>query len=132
MASRSIHIFKTIDGLDLKLDIYTRQSWSSSKVWNEDQSVVLFFHGGGYVGYDRQHLPPHIVQSSLMRGWPLVSPDYRKLPQVNGEDILSDAKAAYDYVVEKLLGLLTFGKNTLRMKKIIVVGQSAGQWLKVI
>jgi acetyl esterase/lipase len=129
MASKSTYIFKTVDNLDLKLDIYTRESWSSSKVWNADQPVVLFFHGGGYVGYDRQHLPPHIVQSCLIRGWPLVSPDYRKLPQVKGEDILSDAKAAYDYVVENLLGHLTLGKSTLRMKNIVVVGESAGQWL---
>jgi acetyl esterase/lipase len=104
MASRATHVFKTTDNLDLKLDIYTRASWSQSNVWDEHQPVVLFFHGGGYVGYDREHLPPHIVQSCLLRGWPLISPDYRKLPQVSGKDILSDGKAAYSFVVEKLLG----------------------------
>ncbi|TVY71506.1 Non-reducing polyketide synthase mapC [Lachnellula suecica] len=120
------------DELDLKLDIYTRDSWSQTKIWDEDQPVMVFFHGGGYVGYDREHVPPHIVQSCLTRGWPLVSPDYRKLPQVKGEDILSDAKAAYDFVVERLLGLLTSGASKLPMKNVIVAGASAGGNLAIL
>lgn len=127
MASRETLVFKSTDNLDLKLDIYTRESWSQIKVWDERQPVVVFFHGGGYVGYDREHLPPHIVQSCLLRGWPLISPDYRKLPQVTGEDILSDAEAAYDYVVENALRILTRGESNQAMKNIIVVGASAGQ-----
>ncbi|TVY52159.1 Non-reducing polyketide synthase mapC [Lachnellula cervina] len=126
MASREILVFKSTDNLDLKLDIYTRESWSQIKVWDERQPVVVFFHGGGYVGYDREHLPPHIVQSCLLRGWPLISPDYRKLPQVTGEVILSDAEAAYDYVVENALRILTRGESNQAMKNIIVVGASAG------
>lgn len=127
MVSIATYVFKTADNLDLKLDIYTRESWSQDKAWNEDQPVALYFHGGGFVGYDRAHVPQHIVQSSLLRGWPLVSADYRKLPQVNGEAILSDVKAAYDFVVEKLLGILTQGRSTSSLKNIIALGGSAGQ-----
>jgi acetyl esterase/lipase len=122
MATKQTHTFKTVGPLPLKVDIYTR---SSSSTYDPKRPIVFFLHGGGFVAFDRASLPPHIVQSCLTRNWPLVSADYRKLPQINGKEVLQDVKDAYQFVVEKIPGLLSGGKEE-RCEKVIVVGQSAG------
>jgi acetyl esterase/lipase len=72
---------------------------------------------------NREHLPPHIVQSCFLRNWSLVSTDYRKLPQTKGPDVLEDVKAAYEFVVEKVPEILG---GSRRYENVVVVGQSAG------
>ncbi|KAF4624760.1 hypothetical protein G7Y89_g13414 [Cudoniella acicularis] len=46
MASRTIEVFKSIGGLDLKIDIYTKKydPTNGTKEWSPDQPVVLFIH----------------------------------------------------------------------------------------
>jgi acetyl esterase/lipase len=127
MASRSTHVFKTVDKLELKVDIYTRSSDPNPTPSDPERPVVLFLHGGGFVAFNRQHVPPHVVQSCLIRGWTLVSADYRLLPQVKGADILEDIKDAYNFVREKLPGILAGREGrTGPIENIIIVGQSAG------
>jgi acetyl esterase/lipase len=124
MATKQTHIFKTVGSLSLKVDIFTR----SSPTYDPKQPIVLFLHGGGFVVFDRASLPPHIVQSCLSRNWPLISADYRKLPQTNGKEVLQDVKDAYQVVVEKVPELFGGGKEE-RCEKVIVLGQSAGTFL---
>ena len=87
-------IYKSIDNLEIKADIYTH---AASGI-NVDTPVVLYFHGGGLVGCNRLLLPAHVVQSCLKRGWVLVSADFRHLPQVTGEEIVEDAKVRIVYI----------------------------------
>jgi acetyl esterase/lipase len=54
--------------------------------------------------------------------WPLVSASYRLLPQVDGEALLQDATAAYDFA--KKLG--TNGEEAER--NVIAAGASAGRY----
>ncbi len=56
---------------------------------------------------------------------PLVSADYRRLPQTKGPEIFEDVKAAYEFVVAKVSGILGGGG---RCENIVVVGQSAGEF----
>lgn len=65
------------------------------------------------------------MQSSLSRNWPLVSADYRKLPQTSGKEVLQDVKDAYTFVVEKVPELLGSGMGEW-CEKVVVIGQSAG------
>ena len=122
MATKQTHVFKTVGTLSLKVDIYTR---TSSPSYNPNQPVVVFLHGGGFVAFDRGCVPPHIVQSCLSRNWPLVSADYRKLPQTSGNDSFEDVKDVYHFVADKVPELLGSTKEQ-KCNKIIVVGQSAG------
>lgn len=110
MASKSTHTFKTVGALDLKVDIYTKTS-DANRVYTPISPVILFIHGGGFVAFDRCHLGPSIVQSALKRGWPLISTDYRKLPQANGKDLLEDIQDAYSCVREDLPGILAGTKE---------------------
>lgn len=128
----STHVFKTIDNLDLKVDVFLRTSITG--IFDRKNPVVLFIHGGGFVGFNREHVPPHVVQSCLLRGWPLISADYRLLPQVKGADILEDVKDAYQFVRGKMPAILA-GRESVRedegpIENIIIVGQSAGVLLQ--
>ena len=73
------------------------------------------------MAFDRLCLPAQIVQSCLARNSPLVSADYRELPQTSAKDILADAKDAYMFVMEKVPSLLDASKET-RCEKAVVVG----------
>lgn len=134
MAAKSTHIFKTIGPVDLKVDIYTRASDAAGRLdLSPTSPVVLFIHGGGFVAFDREHLGPSIVQSCLKRGWPLVSTDYRKLPQVSGKELLEDVKDAYTFVRRKLPSILARSSEKLEpFENVIVVGQSAGEFSMLI
>ncbi|KAH6715813.1 Alpha/Beta hydrolase protein [Leptodontidium sp. MPI-SDFR-AT-0119] len=134
MATKTTHTFKTVDSIDLKVDIYTRTSDIDNSVkYNTKSPVILFIHGGGFVAFDREHLGPSIIQSALKRSWPLVSTDYRKLPQVRGKELLEDVKDAYSFVREDLPGILAGTEDKLPpFENIIVVGQSAGGYLALL
>lgn len=129
----STHTFKTFNNLELKLDIYLQPS--NPIPFKPSDPVVLFIHGGGFVGFNRQHLPPHVVQSCLLRGWPLISADYRLLPQVHGRDVFEDLKDAYQFVREKAPAILAgreLSSEECKIEKIILVGQSAGIFISFI
>ncbi|KAE9370886.1 alpha/beta-hydrolase [Stipitochalara longipes BDJ] len=128
MASKQTHTFKVIGPLSLRVDIYTLSS-SSKPPYHPDSPIVLWLHGGGFVAADRSCLPPHIVQSCLSRNWPLVSADYRKLPQTSGTEAFEDVKDAYQFVVEKVPALL--GENS-RCERIVVMGTSAGAYFSLL
>jgi acetyl esterase/lipase len=124
MVSKSTHVYKTVGSLHIMLDIYTRDADVSSNRYTSNTPVILFFHGGGIVSHDRRLLPPHFVQLALIRGWPLVSADYRLFPQANGLEVLEDVKDAYDFVREKLPNILNAEAGPMR--NVIVAGCSAG------
>ncbi|KAK0111905.1 hypothetical protein ONS96_001172 [Cadophora gregata f. sp. sojae] len=130
MATKTTHTFKTVGSVDIKVDVYTRSSDAGSVKYTPSSPVVLFIHGGGFVAFDRSHLGPSIVQSALKRGWPLVSTDYRKLPQISGKEMLEDIQDAYSFVREDLPGILAGTEEKLPpFENVIVVGQSAGGYL---
>ncbi|KAF7867164.1 hypothetical protein EAF04_005248 [Stromatinia cepivora] len=87
MIPKSTHIFKQVDNLDLKVDIIYSSSLTSVS------TAVLYLHGGGLTGFDRELLPSHIVQSCLLRNWPIISADYRLMPQASAQDMLDDKGA---------------------------------------
>lgn len=126
MASKSTHVYKTVGDLNLRVDVYTRKSHEETNAFDPKQPVALFLHGGGWVAFDREHIPPHVIQSSLLRGWPLISADYRVLPQVKGADIFEDVKDAYSFVEEKVPGILAGKETEDTIENIILVGQSTG------
>ncbi|KAE9362882.1 hypothetical protein N431DRAFT_490327 [Stipitochalara longipes BDJ] len=127
MVSKSTHVYKTVGSLEILIDVYLTDADVSSNRYTVSTPVVLYFHGGGLVAHDRRQLAPHIVQLCLMRGWPLVSPDYRLFPQASGLEMLEDIKDAYSFVLEKLPSIL--GSGTGLMKNVIVAGSSAGAYL---
>ncbi|GAW11795.1 hypothetical protein ANO14919_011470 [Xylariales sp. No.14919] len=77
--------------IPLECDVY------SSSTYPPDSPVFLFFHAGGLVRGARNCVPPWLVQVCIYRQWPLISASYRLFPQANGESLLEDVTAAYEF-----------------------------------
>jgi acetyl esterase/lipase len=75
-----------------------------------------------------------MVQSSLTRGWPLISIDYRVIPQASALDILGDIRDAHRFVLDKLpteLEKLQYSPK-INPEKLIVAGNSAGGYVTLL
>ncbi|KAK3389779.1 Alpha/Beta hydrolase protein [Podospora didyma] len=107
-----------VHDVPLDCDIYEAADYPKSG------PVFLFFHSGGLVVGDRSMVPPWLVQTCYKRQWPLLSASYRLLPQVFGNGLLDDAKAAYDFARSLGVG----GAN----RHVIVGGASAGVFLATL
>jgi acetyl esterase/lipase len=123
MVSLKTKAFKTLpNGDPLLVDIYSPPD--SSKPSSKSNTIFLYYHPGGLVAYDRKLVNPHMVQACLSRGWTLVCPDYKLLPQVSGEEIWKDAADAYEFVATgKIFDNETEASKEIR---IIAAGGSAG------
>lgn len=97
---------------------------------HDEKPSIIFFHPGGLVAYDRKAVPPHIVQACMIRGWPLICPDHRLLPQVTAKELFQDVCDAYGFVREKMWEKLGFVEKS--KGKIIVAGASAGMLQSLI
>ncbi|KAF7321661.1 Polyketide synthase [Mycena kentingensis (nom. inval.)] len=131
--------FASVDGLDLYLDVYLPPAASeSAKV-----PVCLWWHGGGLLQGTRkgkQSMPPlyylipynvavspHHLSAPEKHNICLVSADYRLAPQTRLPGILSDCKAALEFLSSDAFKTAT--NNAVDASKVVVSGSSAGGWL---
>lgn len=93
---------------------------------NPDETVMLFFHGGGFcIGdVDTHHEFCHAVCEQT--GWPVVSVDYRLAPEYPAPTALQDCIAAYGWLAENCQA---FGALPSR---IVLAGDSAGGGLSTM
>lgn len=93
---------------------------------NPDETVMLFFHGGGFcIGdVDTHHEFCHAVCEQT--GWPIVSVDYRLAPENPAPAALTDCITAYAWLTEHCH---TFGALPSR---IVLAGDSAGGGLSTL
>ncbi|KAI8654265.1 Abhydrolase-3 domain-containing protein [Fusarium sp. Ph1] len=117
--SSKTFIYKSVDGLDLKLDALIPLDAP------DQVPVVVHIHGGFLVIGDRYSIQPYwLIKACVRRRWIFVSPDYRLIPEATGHDALEDAVHAYEWVAARLaaqLGIRTGG--------VILAGSSAGGFL---
>lgn len=93
---------------------------------NPDETVLLFFHGGGFcIGNLNTH---HEFCHALCEqtGWPVVSVDYRLAPEHPAPTAVRDCITAYAWLVEHCE---TFGALPSR---ILLAGDSAGGGLSTL
>lgn len=96
--------------------------WMPPKDVPEQDSIVVFYHGGGWrLGWPDQF--PTVADWFLRRGYPVVMPAYRLLPRYNFPDMREDLNLA----LSKLLELMEI--NGLSQKKLLIAGMSAGATL---
>lgn len=117
------------DGGDMSIRCYQAGSDADHKQdgrYNLDQTVMLFFHGGGFcIGdLDTHHEFCHTVCSQT--GWAVVSVDYRLAPEHTAPTALKDCITAYAWLAEHChtLGALP--------SRIVLSGDSAGGCLATI
>ncbi|KAK0642207.1 Alpha/Beta hydrolase protein [Cercophora newfieldiana] len=109
-----------VHDIPIECDVYDAVDYPSTT------PVFLFFHSGGLAAGARNMIPPWLVQTCFARKWPLVSASYRLLPQVDGNGLLADARAAYSFA--QSLNTATPQSPS----KVVVGGASAGFFLAAL
>lgn len=103
-----------------------RKTIKKGSVHNPDETVLLFFHGGGFCigGIDTHHEFCHAL--SQQTGWPVVSVDYRLAPEHPAPAALKDCISAYAWLAEHchMFGALP--------SRIVLAGDSAGGGLSTL
>ena len=120
------------DDDDMTLRCYQKQTnttgfaFKKEQIHNPDETVLLFFHGGGFCIGDvnTHHEFCHAVCEQT--GWPVVSVDYRLAPEHPAPTALRDCIAAYAWLAEHCE---SFGALPSR---IVLAGDSAGGGLSTM
>ena len=116
-SSSTTHVYKTVDGLEIRADVH-RTADSAS------QPVAVWIHGGALINGHRQSVPDRIKQMLLGAGRVIVSIDYRLAPETKLPAILEDVEDAFEWIRER--GPELFGADP---ERIAVLGGSAGGYL---
>lgn len=93
---------------------------------NPDETVLLFFHGGGFCIGDLNTHHEFCHALCEQTGWPVVSVDYRLAPEHPAPAAVRDCITAYAWLVEHCE---TFGALPSR---ILLAGDSAGGGLSTL
>jgi acetyl esterase len=93
---------------------------------NPDETVLLFFHGGGFCIGDLNTHHEFCHALCEQTGWPVVSVDYRLAPEHPAPTAVRDCITAYAWLVEHCE---TFGALPSR---ILLAGDSAGGGLSTL
>ncbi|MCU1644120.1 MAG: Carboxylesterase LipF [Nocardia sp.] len=79
-------------------------------------AVILYFHGGAFIAGGLNSYRRHTARLGSISELPVLTVDYRQLPDAHPNDSLDDALAAYHYLLDQ----------GFAPEKIIVSGDSAG------
>lgn len=114
------------DGGDMSIRCYQPKMGYKKHQRNSDETVMLFFHGGGFCIGDinTHHEFCHAVCAQT--GWAVVSVDYRLAPEHPAPTALRDCIAAYAWLAEHchIFGALS--------SRIVLAGDSAGGCLSAL
>ncbi len=97
----------------------TLDVWASKDVAKAPRPVLIFWHGGGWVKGDRAAYA-FAGRAFASRGFVVVIPDYRKVPQVRFPAFLEDGAEAVRWTRDSIA---RFGGDPVR---IALAGHSAG------
>ena len=103
----------------LKLDI-----WGDPK-GNAKKPVMVFFYGGGWANGERSHYG-FAARAYAAKGFIVVVPDYRKVPQVRFPVFNQDGAAAVRWVHDNIQH---YGGDPAR---IVLAGHSAGAYIAMM
>lgn len=99
---------------------------TTDSLYNPDEIVMLFFHGGGFCIGDVDTHHEFCHSFCAQTGWPIVSVDYRLAPEHPSPAALRDCSHAYSWVVKNCHSL---GASPDR---IVIAGDSAGGGLSTL
>ncbi len=114
-----------VDGDDMTMRCYQAGQYSR-KNHNPDETVMLFFHGGGFCIGDVNTHHEFCHSVCAQTGWSVVSVDYRLAPEHAAPAALLDAISAYAWLADNAH---TLGASASR---IVLAGDSAGGGLSTL
>ncbi|KAJ3508469.1 hypothetical protein NLJ89_g5736 [Agrocybe chaxingu] len=106
-------VFNRVEGLGIAMDVYIPDSASKEA----PVPVLLWWHG----------VPPHMLKAPDKHNLCLISADYRLAPQTRFPGILSDCKAAIDFLHTAEFAEAT--SHRVDVSHVVLSGSSAGGWL---
>ncbi|PIB02308.1 hypothetical protein CB0940_01092 [Cercospora beticola] len=118
-------VYKTVDALQISLDIYL-PSGSSSKA-----PILLWYHGGGLLQGHRNQLTPWMRRAVEDQKLAIISADYRFAPQVGVADILQDVQDSIRFIRTELASHLD-NSDAIDQTRLAVSGSSAGGYLALL
>ncbi len=110
-------------GIDTQqsLDVYTPYGWNK----NDSRPVIVHVHGGGWNGGQRADVSAS-MKTQLLRGWVVISVDYRLVPRVSFPEPIRDIDRAIRFVRSQASNL------GIDPKQLILSGHSAGGHLAMM
>jgi acetyl esterase/lipase len=112
--------YLTVDGVELKLDVYRPKNLGERTV-----PTVVFFHGGGWRRGTKESYSLRVLPWMEL-GWNVVNVEYRMSPTATAPAAIEDARCAVRWVFENA-ARFNFDKSS-----VIVSGQSAGGHLALM
>jgi acetyl esterase/lipase len=104
----------------LKLDV-----WKPVEPATQPRPVIVFFYGGGWANGERAHYG-FVAKAFAARGFVVVIPDYRKVPQVRFPSFVKDGAASLRWVQDHI------GRYGGDPDKVAVAGHSAGAYIAIM
>lgn len=98
-----------------EIELYGRKVWTISPVNNTSDVVILYLHGGAYMGNISHEHWSFIEQLVIKAGTTIVIPDYPLAPEATH-------KETYGFIEELYIKLTT----NYPLKRIVFIGDSAG------
>ncbi|KAF2159452.1 hypothetical protein M409DRAFT_30070 [Zasmidium cellare ATCC 36951] len=101
--------------------------WSSKTSGSSLRPIALVFHAGGFMAGDAETTPKVQKEYLANRGFLVVVPEYRLLPQVTGKQIYQDAEDSYSWATEIIPAALKSEHGVeIDPKRVVVMGHSSG------
>ncbi len=110
------------DGGDMRVRCYQE----SARQQAADETVMLFFHGGGFCIGDLDTHQEICHQICAQTGWAVVSVDYRLAPEHPAPAAVQDCVAAYAWLADNAQSL------GAQASRIVLSGDSAGGCLAIL
>jgi acetyl esterase/lipase len=118
--SKSVHTYKTVDGLQIQADVYRHED-------TQRRPVVVWLHGGALIMGSRGGVPKQLLELAEQHGFIVVSLDYRLAPEAKLPEIIEDLKDGLQWVRQS--GPERFAAEPSRL---VVAGASAGGYLALM
>lgn len=112
--------YATVDGIELKLDVYRAKIKASIPL-----PTVVFIHGGGWRRGSKEMYSLRMLPW-LEKGWNFINVEYRLTPTAKAPAAVEDCRCALRWVVSNAK---TYGVD---VDRIVVSGQSAGGHLALM
>lgn len=131
-------VFKTVNEVPIHVDLYSPMS-TAVDARNAKSPIMLYIHGGGWMGSNRDDYSRPLFQHFLDSGFVIANMDYRLVPESSiyqqFEDVRDMEKWLQDELPhelgEDLESALPQANDAQHARNIIVVGASAGAHLSL-